>query len=32
MAFREIYPIVVAAIILGKQWTGKRIVFVCDNQ
>ena len=32
MAFRELYPIVAAAIIWGKQWTGKRIVFVCDNQ
>ena len=32
MAFRELYPIVAAALIWGKQWTGKRIVFVCDNQ
>ena len=32
MAFRELYPIVAAAIIWGKQWTGKRIVFMCDNQ
>ena len=32
MAFREICPIVVGGIIWGKQWTGKRIVFVCGNQ
>ena len=31
MAFRELYPIVAAAIIWGKQWTAKKIVFVCDN-
>ena len=26
MAFRELYPIVAAAILWGKQWTAKRIV------
>lgn len=31
MAFRELYPIVVAAIIWGAEWTGKRIIFTCDN-
>ncbi|XP_062592590.1 uncharacterized protein LOC134254037 [Saccostrea cucullata] len=32
MAFLELYPIVVASILWGKQWSGKRIVFNCDNQ
>lgn len=32
MAFRELYPIVAAAILWGKFWTGKRILFMCDNQ
>lgn len=32
MAFLELYPIVVASILWGRQWTGKRIVFNCDNQ
>lgn len=32
MAFRELYPIVAAAILWGKQWSTKRIIFVCDNQ
>ncbi|MBV2113495.1 MAG: hypothetical protein KUF82_21290 [Candidatus Thiodiazotropha sp. (ex Ctena orbiculata)] len=31
MAFRELYPIVAAAVLWGKLWTTKRIVFVCDN-
>lgn len=31
MAFRELYPIVAAAIIWGKQWTAKRILFLSDN-
>lgn len=31
MAFLELYPIVVAAILWGKEWTGKRILFYCDN-
>lgn len=32
MAFRELYPIVVSAILWGAQWTTKRILFHCDNQ
>jgi hypothetical protein len=31
MAFLELYPIVVAAVLWGKDWTGKRILFYCDN-
>lgn len=31
MAFRELYPIVAAAIVWGKYWTSKRILFLCDN-
>jgi hypothetical protein len=32
MAFLELYPIVVASILWGSTWSGKRIVFNCDNQ
>lgn len=32
IAFQELYPIVVAAILWGKSWERKRIVFHCDNQ
>ena len=32
MAFRELYPIVAAAIVWGKYWKTKRILFMCDNQ
>ena len=32
MAFMELYPIVVAAYIFGKEWKAKKIMFVCDNQ
>ncbi|CAG2219551.1 unnamed protein product [Mytilus edulis] len=31
MAFLELYPIVVAAVLWGKEWCGKRILFYCDN-
>ena len=31
MAFRELYPIVVAAVLWGKEWTCRRIMFMCDN-
>lgn len=31
MALRELYPIVVAAILWGKYWSSKRILFYCDN-
>ncbi|VDI03471.1 Hypothetical predicted protein [Mytilus galloprovincialis] len=32
MAFLELYPIVVSAILWGSQWTTKRILFWCDNE
>ena len=32
MAFLELYPIVVAAILWGHLWHGKKILFHCDNQ
>ena len=32
MAFMELYPIVVAAILWGSEWATKRILFHCDNQ
>lgn len=32
MALLELYPIVVACILWGDRWCGKRIVFYCDNQ
>ena len=31
MAFLELYPIVVAAMVWGKEWSGKHILFYCDN-
>ena len=31
MAFRELYPIVAAALKWGKYWTGKGILFLSDN-
>lgn len=31
MAYMELYPIVVAAMLWGKLWTGKRILLHCDN-
>jgi len=31
IAFQELYPIVVAAILWGKSWERKRIIFFCDN-
>ena len=32
MAYRELYPIVIANIVWGHMWSRKRIVFWCDNQ
>jgi hypothetical protein len=32
MAFRELYPIVVAAVLWSKYWIQNRIVFYCDNE
>ncbi|XP_033724564.1 uncharacterized protein LOC117314606 [Pecten maximus] len=31
IAFKELYPIVVAALLWGHKWVGQRIVFMCDN-
>ena len=31
MAFRELYPIVIAAMLWGHLWSAKRIKFYCDN-
>ena len=32
MAFRELYPIVAAAVLWGEQWKCKQIIFLCDNE
>ena len=32
MAFLELYPIVVAAMLWGSEWNGKQILFYCDNE
>ena len=31
MAYLELYPIVIAAILWGHEWSQKRILFHCDN-
>lgn len=31
IAFKELYPIVVACMLWGGSWKGQRIVFMCDN-
>ena len=31
IAFCELYPIVVAAVLWGHTWAKKRIIFMCDN-
>ena len=31
ISFQELYPIVVAAMLWGSQWSRRRIVFHCDN-
>jgi len=31
MAFLELYPIVAACVLWGKEWACKRILFHCDN-
>jgi hypothetical protein len=31
IAFRELYPIIVAALLFGTSWGQKRIMFRCDN-
>ena len=32
IALMELYPIVVAAVVWGREWSKKSIVFHCDNQ
>lgn len=32
MALLELYPIVVAALLWGSEWSCKRILFWCDNE
>jgi len=32
MAFIELYPIVVAALLWGSEWKRKKIIFYCDNE
>lgn len=32
IAFQELYPIVIAAMLWGEFWTRKRILFHCDNK
>ncbi|KAI0216052.1 hypothetical protein LSAT2_031886, partial [Lamellibrachia satsuma] len=32
MAFLELYPIVVASMLWGSEWEGKKILFYCDNE
>jgi hypothetical protein len=31
MAFYELYPIVMASVLWGYNWSRKRILFNCDN-
>jgi hypothetical protein len=31
MAYLELYPIVIASVLWGSDWAGKRILFHCDN-
>lgn len=32
MSFKELVPIVIAAMLWGSRWSRKRILFHCDNQ
>ena len=32
MAFLDLYPIVVAALLWDKEWKCKKILFLCDNE
>ena len=32
LAFMQLYPVVVAAYIFGREWKAKKIMFICDNQ
>ena len=31
IAYKELFPIVVAAHFWGPQWTSRRVEFLCDN-
>ena len=30
--WKELYPIAIACLIWGQQWSGKKLLFHCDNQ
>lgn len=32
IAYRELFPIVVAAYLWGPQWSSRRVEFLCDNE
>ena len=32
IAYKELYPIVVAAYLWGPQWVSQRVEFLCDNE
>ena len=32
VAFLEISPIVISAMLWGSEWVGKKILFYCDNE
>ena len=32
LSYLEVYPIVCSAVVWGKYWTNKMIVFLCDNE
>ena len=32
IAYKELFPIVVAAYLWGSQWSSRRVEFLCDNE
>lgn len=32
IAYKELFPIVVAAFLWGPQWSSRRVEFLCDNE
>ena len=32
IAAKELFPIVIGAAVWGSQWSGSRVLFLCDNQ
>ena len=32
IAYKELFPIVVAAALWGSQWVSRRVEFLCDNE